>query len=663
MESSPFNRRGWATQSVRVTARELSLVSSRGQSNALAERFSKYQRAAEEANAERKKPFESTKPTVNSGGLSVLKKRWEQAGPRTPPPPRDKSSLVTTRNKPISRLVPPTSESSLPSKSPGGPLSLEGSQGAVGHVPLSTGASTAAAAPEEHRKGMEKVERRPSESSQKAEEQQTVSSPGASEEKPSLALNNLKMKFEKCETKGFQDVLNTTLCCITVSARGQEAPSLKEKMAKYQAAISKQGLSKAGQAAETPTQKVSSLQKSTFECNGDSDQPQVSRKFCPAVRETCIACLKTVYPLERLVADQHVYHSTCFRCVHCSMKLSLGSYASLHGNVYCKPHFSQLFKAKGNYDEGFGHRPHKELWSPKVDGEEDGADGKPKDPEETPASPHPPPQRASENQYAQIVEEAPPVKVTDMMARLETHSQPHAGSAERQFPSEKPAETRRLRIAWPPPGAEDATAAPQKLSLEAEGVGGGSAGRPWRSKWPPEDECVSSNQSTERAELKSLRRSSSLKERSRPFTVAARPSAASSQRPREACPLKVLLERRGSLENMHSPEEPSRGTEEKEEREQKTPREPPREDVVSKRVSAAEAEASVESDPVAADKPAGRNASADASPPHQAKPDRGSQDVGFWEEEKEGDYAEEEDELTVEDEIKRNRFYEDEDDD
>uniref|UniRef100_A0A668AD96 LIM domain and actin binding 1 n=1 Tax=Myripristis murdjan TaxID=586833 RepID=A0A668AD96_9TELE len=87
-----------------------------------------------------------------------------------------------------------------------------------------------------------------------------------------------------------------------------------------------------------------------------------TKNFCLPVRETCIACQKTVYPLERLVADQHIYHKICFRCVHCNTKLSLGNYASLHNNVYCKPHFSQLFKAKGNYDEGFGHRPHKELW-------------------------------------------------------------------------------------------------------------------------------------------------------------------------------------------------------------------------------------------------------------------------------------------------------------
>uniref|UniRef100_A0A7N8WV15 LIM domain and actin-binding protein 1-like n=1 Tax=Mastacembelus armatus TaxID=205130 RepID=A0A7N8WV15_9TELE len=70
--------------------------------------------------------------------------------------------------------------------------------------------------------------------------------------------------------------------------------------------------------------------------------------------------------MERLVAHQHVFHKNCFCCVHCNTKLSLGNYASLHGNIYCKPHFNQLFKAKGNYDEGFGHRPHKQLWEPRI---------------------------------------------------------------------------------------------------------------------------------------------------------------------------------------------------------------------------------------------------------------------------------------------------------
>ena len=42
----------------------------------------------------------------------------------------------------------------------------------------------------------------------------------------------------------------------------------------------------------------------------------------------------------------------CFRCLECNKPLSVGSYAALSGRVYCKPHFKQLFKLKGNYDEG-----------------------------------------------------------------------------------------------------------------------------------------------------------------------------------------------------------------------------------------------------------------------------------------------------------------------
>ncbi|XP_015421237.1 PREDICTED: xin actin-binding repeat-containing protein 2 isoform X2 [Myotis davidii] len=80
-------------------------------------------------------------------------------------------------------------------------------------------------------------------------------------------------------------------------------------------------------------------------------------------KETCILCQKTVYPMECLTADKQSFHKSCFRCHHCNSKLSLGNYASLHGQIYCKPHFKQLFKAKGNYDEGFGHKQHKDRWN------------------------------------------------------------------------------------------------------------------------------------------------------------------------------------------------------------------------------------------------------------------------------------------------------------
>eukprot|EP01147_Barroeca_monosierra_P004902 gene4902-6905_t len=50
--------------------------------------------------------------------------------------------------------------------------------------------------------------------------------------------------------------------------------------------------------------------------------------------------------------------------------LSLGSFAAYKGAVFCKPHFKQLFKLKGNYDEGFGYEQHKFKWTAK-EGDDD----------------------------------------------------------------------------------------------------------------------------------------------------------------------------------------------------------------------------------------------------------------------------------------------------
>lgn len=47
-----------------------------------------------------------------------------------------------------------------------------------------------------------------------------------------------------------------------------------------------------------------------------------------------------------------------FYFFHCSTH----NYSSLYGEFYCISHYQQLFKRKGNYDEGFGHAQHKDRW-------------------------------------------------------------------------------------------------------------------------------------------------------------------------------------------------------------------------------------------------------------------------------------------------------------
>lgn len=46
---------------------------------------------------------------------------------------------------------------------------------------------------------------------------------------------------------------------------------------------------------------------------------------------------------------------------------SIHNYSALYGEFYCTYHYQQLFKKKGNYDEGFGHRQHKDHWLPKTE--------------------------------------------------------------------------------------------------------------------------------------------------------------------------------------------------------------------------------------------------------------------------------------------------------
>ncbi|XP_024283233.1 LIM domain and actin-binding protein 1 isoform X1 [Oncorhynchus tshawytscha] len=715
---SSFSRRSWASQSLRVTARELSLVSTRGKTNAIAERFSKYQRAAEESNAEKKKAsVESLPSTLRSGNLSVLKKRWEQPGPRQDRPAPLSNGPPRARLSPSAIPKPtPLTEHLPPAKSPES-LNTQGGQ--------STAFSrfqypAAAAIAEEGQRGMEKKVQRPSEREEEKELMQVEDevvppSPCTPIEKPSVPLNSLKMMFEKGEgTKGkvrkglhssSSEDMDQRLGVLSPD-RVVETTSLKERMAKYQSAATKKGpLAHTTSQSEreynslkenVPTSGVAvsqalesySRKVAVAETNGDgmdissssvhSDLPKAAWKFCLSARETCITCLKTVYPLERLVANTQIFHTTCFRCLHCNTKLSLGSYASLHGKVYCKPHFSQLFKAKGNYDEGFGHRPHKDLWTPHA--EEEGVDRVVEmrsteraeravvvsHPAETPLSPA--------KQSSPTVEESPLAKVTDLTASHETHS--HISSTEKLSTAEKIPEARRLRVAWPPPADSDAGASP---ALE-----GGGVGRPWRAKWPPEGEVSSSTLSPDRAELKSLRRSSSLKERSRPFSVAPSLTNTNALGPREPRqPLKSLMERRGSLENSCSTlKEPEpqlqRGREEEKEGSKPTP---PSGSMVNGEISCEEVESLLatqdkKEEPMKKGKEAAmedeeeraslkcKSASPDilASPPLQHN--RSSQDVGFWEGEEGGEGEGEEggegegEQLTIEEMIKRNRYYE-----
>ncbi|XKL65870.1 hypothetical protein PGB90_009290 [Kerria lacca] len=60
----------------------------------------------------------------------------------------------------------------------------------------------------------------------------------------------------------------------------------------------------------------------------------------------CKACNKNVFAMEQIKAERHVWHKNCFRCKTCNKQLTVDVYSSHEGELFCKPHFRDLFKPK-----------------------------------------------------------------------------------------------------------------------------------------------------------------------------------------------------------------------------------------------------------------------------------------------------------------------------
>ncbi|XP_073679184.1 LIM domain and actin-binding protein 1a [Garra rufa] len=636
MAVSSFHRGQWASQSLRVTAKELSIVGVRGKNPAIAERFSKYQKAAEETSSDKKKSPEKSTPSLRNGSLSVLKQLWEQPA-ETPTSPEPKTHSRQQDN--------------------------------YQRQPLETGVNTSLESTDNQL--IDDTETQLLSDGDEPMEKWTQRDVPI--EKPTVPLNSLKMMFEKGESihnsvsrepgntgDGGSENMEPGDKESLDSGVKMESTPLRDRMAMYQAAVTKLDFpsSPTSEPADNEVRSHSGKQKENVppvsadvgsesntmkspssDRNGsvspEQNQPKTVRMFRLPVRETCVMCLKTVYPLEKLVANQQIYHNTCFRCAYCNTKLSLVNYASLHNNVYCKPHFCQLFKAKGNYDEGFGHRPHKELWDAQKEGTEEQVK---LSPQETTSSP--------------TVEESPLAKVNVLAATLETRTQSPSERAE------KPLETGRLKISWPPQSEGDESATHVSGSTDGSGI------KPIRPKWPPEGDVVSSN--SDQSDLPKIRRSVSLKERSKPFSIF---SSAPVTQPSKICQRSLSNEKPSSEEEMSpvssttdtmiSSEDMTENNQSEEEEQGET--EAKEEDAEEKMDQEEKVEAREELSSLKCSSP---DNSASLSPVSESGLDpqenQASQDVGFWDgEEAEEDKAD----VSVEDLIKRNRHYYDDDED
>lgn len=598
MDTSGFKRGQWASHSLRVTARELSLV--KPKNAAIMERFSKYQKAAEEANQDKKKTnTESLPSSFNRGSLSVLRKKWEIPGPVARTEIKHSSSFAVRQrvSSPKTETVP-ADRSEVETNKIRSPVQEQSRF----RYPSASEVHSSSADVASMEQDLETAKLDTPEPSPKIE-------------KFNVPLNSLKQMFEKGDAannkhpqrepgkinvgrlnaenhitnedsdacfseKSPSSIGSTENSPSKLTSQKSleishvlETTSLKDRMAKYQAALSKPAKPASptndmkaiwndmkteqkenvppsparSSSSESEKRSVSenspSTPRSLADSNGksedevhrpstspgynpqtralnqlDTSPPKVIKKFQPPPREICFGCQKTVYPMERFFANQQVYHNSCFRCHHCSTKLSLGNYASLHGNAYCKPHFNQLFKSKGNYDEGFGHKPHKELWESKKDASENKENiVQQSNTTEDPGSP--------------VVEDAPIAKVGVLAASMEAKSASNAQEREKQV------ETKRLKIAWPPPTESSGSGASLEENIKV-----------FKPKWPPSDELIKA-ENEEDTDLKKLRRSSSLKERSRPFTFSvAKPVVTkSNEEPESSTGSPPVLRKRNSL--------------------------------------------------------------------------------------------------------------------
>lgn len=239
---------------------------------------------------------------------------------------------------------------------------------------------------------------------------------------------------------------------------------------------------------------------------------------------------------------------------------------------------------------------------------------------------------------------------------------------------DKPAETKKLRIAWPPPAELGSSGSALEEGIKVS-----------KPKWPPEDDtCKTEAPEDVDLDLKKLRRSSSLKERSRPFTVAASFRTSSIKSPKtsspflrkgwseseqsEECGGGIATERKqtenarpsGEKENVGK----SRWQSEDTAAEEEAPRSKDRRSFELESENFLENGANIAEDdnhgraqqsPLEPEAPGWSGFVDTTAAKEFTTQNQKSQDVGFWE----GEVVRE---LSVEEQIKRNRYYDEDED-
>ncbi|VEN55024.1 unnamed protein product [Callosobruchus maculatus] len=131
--------------------------------------------------------------------------------------------------------------------------------------------------------------------------------------------------------------------------QGGEEKCLKKKKTKKSRKEEKENIS-----VKSSFSKFDALQKKNVLHVRSTDSTKAQEKFNGTQQidtTNCKACSKAVFQMEQIKAEKAIWHKNCFRCTECSKQLTVETYVSHEGNLYCKPHFKSLFAPKVVEDE------------------------------------------------------------------------------------------------------------------------------------------------------------------------------------------------------------------------------------------------------------------------------------------------------------------------
>ncbi|XP_065350529.1 glutamic acid-rich protein isoform X4 [Cloeon dipterum] len=135
----------------------------------------------------------------------------------------------------------------------------------------------------------------------------------------------------------------------------EEKPKKKVKKVKGETKTkktkSKQKIEKQSISVKSSFSKFDAIEKSSSRIHVRSnDASEAARTFSKQEVDTgsklCRKCDRQVFQMEQIKAERAVWHKSCFRCKECNKQLSIDTYGSHEGELYCKPHLKELFKPK-----------------------------------------------------------------------------------------------------------------------------------------------------------------------------------------------------------------------------------------------------------------------------------------------------------------------------